>query len=413
MEETYFDILILGGGLAGGICFNELNKLGYNVGVIEKEDSLGGLLRSIQILDYQIDLGPHFFFHDRNDIQILNWVKSIDDKLVKMNPFAWNFPYSDITDPHHYPISTEQLKKSFPSITILHNNLNNCLNKDVSFEDYMLKIIDNQIYELYFKNYTEKFWGISPKNLSARWAPNKIRFSNHHEPFFGDLLCYRPLNGFNSFIDTLYRDVIHIKDKVVSARFDNDKLVSVIGEKRDYKAKYFINTIRPDIFISNEPLEVRGLFLIYVTLDSTFTIFKEDLVCWAYFPNNYSFTRLTDMKKACLLDSTAPTILCFEFPIASEYNNVYPFIEEVSNFLKKNYDISISEENITYMKINEQAPIPSFSNFIKINKLKQSIDRITNMICLGRFGKFEFMWMRDIISDSITAIKDININEDH
>ena len=38
-----FDVIVIGGGLAGGICARELCDLGYSVLVIEKEKNPGGL----------------------------------------------------------------------------------------------------------------------------------------------------------------------------------------------------------------------------------------------------------------------------------------------------------------------------------------------------------------------------------
>ena len=46
MTDTLYDIIIIGGGVSGLTVAHELNKKGYKILIIEKDDKFGGMVRS-------------------------------------------------------------------------------------------------------------------------------------------------------------------------------------------------------------------------------------------------------------------------------------------------------------------------------------------------------------------------------
>ena len=63
LTTSCLDVLVMGGGLAGCVCARELHDRGCKVLLVEKEDDVGGLLKGTALSGYDLDLGPHFFFH--------------------------------------------------------------------------------------------------------------------------------------------------------------------------------------------------------------------------------------------------------------------------------------------------------------------------------------------------------------
>src|SRR5207253_8473938 len=47
-----------------------------------------------------------------------------------------------------------------------------------SFEDWVSNQFGHRLFEIFFKTYTEKVWGISTRALSADWAGQRIRGLN-------------------------------------------------------------------------------------------------------------------------------------------------------------------------------------------------------------------------------------------
>ena len=55
-------ILILGAGVTGLSAAWKLSEHGYDVKVLDKENVVGGLAKTIKFNENYIDIGPHSFF---------------------------------------------------------------------------------------------------------------------------------------------------------------------------------------------------------------------------------------------------------------------------------------------------------------------------------------------------------------
>src|SRR5262249_59212155 len=46
---------------------------------------------------------------------------------------------------------------------------------EASFEDWIVNRFGRRLYEIFFKTYTEKVWGIPCSKIAAEWAAQRIR----------------------------------------------------------------------------------------------------------------------------------------------------------------------------------------------------------------------------------------------
>ena len=60
--------IIIGGGITGLSTAWKLSENGCKVNVIERDNSIGGLAKSIKIENYLFDIGPHSFFSEDEEI---------------------------------------------------------------------------------------------------------------------------------------------------------------------------------------------------------------------------------------------------------------------------------------------------------------------------------------------------------
>ena len=62
--------------------------------------------------------------------------------------------------------------------------------KEESFEDWVSNRFGRRLYELFFKSYTEKLWGVPATEIRAEWAAQRIKglsfFSAARAAFFGN-----------------------------------------------------------------------------------------------------------------------------------------------------------------------------------------------------------------------------------
>src|SRR5260370_20664425 len=72
-----------------------------------------------------------------------------------------------------------------------------------SFEDWVSNQFGRRLFEIFFKTYTEKVWGIPTSQLSADWAGQRIRGLNLLEVMRNALLPPSWRGGEHAIVKTL------------------------------------------------------------------------------------------------------------------------------------------------------------------------------------------------------------------
>ena len=184
--------LVLGGGPAGLTAGYLLGKTGRDVVVFEAEDQVGGLAKTVEIDGYRFDLGGHRFFTKVTEVDDL-WHEILGDEFLRrprMSRIYWNNRYLD------YPLRGSDVIRKLGPV-----ELTRCMasylraavkrNKvDDSLEDWVSNRFGRRLFELFFKSYTEKVWGVPTSEIRAEWAAQRIKglsfFSAARAAFFGN-----------------------------------------------------------------------------------------------------------------------------------------------------------------------------------------------------------------------------------
>jgi protoporphyrinogen oxidase len=172
--------VVLGGGLAGLTAGYMLAREGRNVVLLEGNDEVGGLSRTIRHGDFRFDLGGHRF-HTKN-LKTEGFVKDLlkGDYLVVnrkskiyMNNRFFNYPLKPSNALLGMGIPTtlkavsdygiERVKKVFRDP------------KNISLEDWVIAHFGRTMFTIYFKEYSEKVWGIECNRISEEWVSKRIR----------------------------------------------------------------------------------------------------------------------------------------------------------------------------------------------------------------------------------------------
>src|SRR5438477_10494376 len=88
---------ILGGGPAGLTAGYLLGKAGGKVVVLEADDQVGGLAKTVEVDGYRFDLGGHRFFTKSVEVDTL-WHEILGDEFLRrprMSRIYWNNRYLD------------------------------------------------------------------------------------------------------------------------------------------------------------------------------------------------------------------------------------------------------------------------------------------------------------------------------
>src|SRR3954464_3695026 len=89
--------LVLGGGPAGLTARYLLGKAGRDVVVLEAEEQVGGLAKTVEIDGYRFDLGGHRFFTKSIEVDTL-WHEILGEEFLlrpRLSRIYWNSRYLD------------------------------------------------------------------------------------------------------------------------------------------------------------------------------------------------------------------------------------------------------------------------------------------------------------------------------
>src|SRR3954469_12208629 len=185
--------VVIGGGPAGLSAGYLLAKAGRKVIVLEAEDQVGGLAKTVVDPDgYRFDLGGHRFFTKNQEVDDL-WHEIMGDEFLKrprMSRIFWRGKYLD------YPLKgTDVIKKLGPlelflcGMSYLWAAVKPKGRED-NFEQWVSNRFGRRLYNHFFKTYTEKVWGVPTTELRAEWAAQRIKglsfFSAAKAAFFGN-----------------------------------------------------------------------------------------------------------------------------------------------------------------------------------------------------------------------------------
>ncbi|OUW38390.1 MAG: hypothetical protein CBD44_01080 [Flavobacteriaceae bacterium TMED184] len=175
-----YDAIIIGAGPAGLSAAYELSKSDKKIIVLEKKNQVGGLAETKIFGEYRYDIGPHRFFTKNEEVNKL-FIKMLDKDAIAVNRLTrilFDGKYFD------YPLTP--LNALFglgiiESITIgfsyifarLRSYLK--LSKINNFEDWVIDKFGKKLFTNFFKNYTEKVWGIDCKDIGKDWAAQRIK----------------------------------------------------------------------------------------------------------------------------------------------------------------------------------------------------------------------------------------------
>ncbi len=253
MATSKKNILIIGAGPAGLTAGYELLKTqNFCVEIIEKENQIGGLAKTVDYKNYKYDIGPHHYVTESKEIE--EWWKNVisKDEFVKLNRFTRIYYNKHFFLYPLQPINALMGLNPFESIHCISSYFRYKLwpKKVKSYEDWLSNRFGKRLFEIFFKSYTEKLWGIKCDQISADWAAQRIKNFSLGKAmffaFFGKIFkkytprtilseFYYPVHGAGTLWDGVGKKIInsgygkiHTNKKVVSIEHDGKKILAVL-----------------------------------------------------------------------------------------------------------------------------------------------------------------------------------------
>jgi protoporphyrinogen oxidase len=169
--------IIVGAGPAGLTAAYLLARAGYPVTVLEADDMVGGISRTAQYNGYRFDIGGHRFFTKIAPVEAL-WHEILGDEFIsvpRLSRIHYGGKYFD------YPLKAANALSGLgivnASLMVLSYLKAHFWPNPVeeNLEQWVTNRFGKRLYEIFFKTYTEKVWGIPCTEIRAEWAAQRIQ----------------------------------------------------------------------------------------------------------------------------------------------------------------------------------------------------------------------------------------------
>jgi protoporphyrinogen oxidase len=176
--SMHTDIFVIGAGPAGLTAAYCLTRQTPSVTVIEKDPTyVGGISRTVRYKDFLFDIGGHRFFSKSKEVVDL-WREILPDDFIarpRLSRIYYGGKY------YSYPLSAFEALSNLGVATSAACMLSYAYAKakpiaePKSFHEWVRNQFGERLFQIFFKTYTEKVWGMSCDEISADWAAQRIK----------------------------------------------------------------------------------------------------------------------------------------------------------------------------------------------------------------------------------------------
>ena len=170
-------VIVVGAGPAGLTAAYLLSKAGVRVTVLEGDSTVGGISRTARYKEFRFDIGGHRFFTKVAPVQAL-WDEILGDELISVPRLSRIHYRGRFFD---YPIRAGNALRGLGPWNALAIALSYVrwhyrpYPVEETFEQWVTNRFGKRLYEIFFKTYTEKVWGIPCTEIRAEWAAQRIQ----------------------------------------------------------------------------------------------------------------------------------------------------------------------------------------------------------------------------------------------
>jgi protoporphyrinogen oxidase len=439
-------IVVVGGGVTGLSIAWKLSEKGYEVKVIEKDEFIGGLARSIKMGNYFFDIGPHAFTTKDEEIfkKVMDLFKSETGEMLytkRTVKMMFRGKYVD------YPLSVKVLLQMgiipaiMCSLSFAKSKIRTSIysligkktqNQNLTIKQWAIDSFGKYLYLNFFKPYTEQFWKIETSELSHRVIPsstktdftkalkhaliNKYLELSKREP--GELSLvereslprYYPKKGFGEITNRIGKQIksnggeIYTSQKVDKIILNSENSFDVKTKDKTFSGDFVVSTIPLNRVITKiKPLHEIGIIqsakkLEYLSLVLLYLITKKQniLGCLNCYFLDKPYNRISEMN--FFSENSSPqdeNILAVE--ISCHYgskmwknSNEEIFSMCIHGLEKDNFLKKADIINYKVFRFSSVYPIYRKDYDIHLKETQECFKKIKNFYSIGRQGQFYY-----------------------
>jgi UDP-galactopyranose mutase len=358
------DYMIVGAGFAGSVLAERLSSTGRSVLLVDVRNHIGG-----NAYDHHDDAGilvhrygPHIFH--TNSAEILQYLS----KFTKWRAYEHRVLASVHGQLVCIPINLDTINSLY-GLNLDASQMTSFLQaraepvKEIkTSEDVIVSQVGRELYDMFFRNYTRKQWGLDPSELDASVTARVPTRTNRDDRYFSDTYQAMPLQGFTRMFENM---LDHPRIKIL---LNTDYREAIDHVK--YGTLIFTGPIDAYFGYRYGKLPYRSIQFQHETHDQE--TFQP--VAVVNYPNDNLYTRITEFKHLTG-QKHSKTSIVYEYP-TSEGSPYYP--------------------------------IPRTENNELYRKYKRLADETPNVHFVGRLATYKYYNMDQVVGQALHAFKKIS-----
>lgn len=172
-------VVVLGAGCAGLAAARRLRDKGVPVVLVEAAGRVGGLAGGVELGGDIYEYGPHIFH--TTDAAVMADVKALMG--AELRPYERTIQIRFLGNYFKFPLSIPDVLQKLPPTTVIHAAFSFLfhfvkglfIRPEVENSETLLRrYYGDVLYRLFFKDYIERVWGVSPAQFSPSFARERI-----------------------------------------------------------------------------------------------------------------------------------------------------------------------------------------------------------------------------------------------
>jgi len=444
------ETVILGAGLAGLGAGYALSGSGTDVLVIEADATVGGLAKTVNHRGFRFDLGGHRFKTSSKKTEHLVRQVLKDELLVVRRSSKillrgkyFDYPLKPLNAISGLGIPTasriildyavEQLRQRIRDTQI------------VSLEDWVVRHFGRTLFNIYFKEYSEKVWGIDCSRICMEWMEQRIQRLSLGKAVRNALFKYSgsgmhtlaseflyPSLGIGRIAERLKGEIeksnpVITNSRIVKINHSGCRIENVTtrtgSQTCNYKGNEFISSIPvatlvqllhpkppPDVLEAASRLKYRDLVIVTIMInrervtDQTWIYIPEKKIPFGriHEPTNWSRKMAPEGKTLLVTEH-----FCFRGDdtwSASDQDLADRTITNLADlgFIKRHEVI-----DKVILRIPRAYPLFETGYTEQHEKICNYLDRYRNLRLIGRGGMFRYYNMDHALESGIAAAEEI------
>lgn len=439
---------IIGAGPAGLSCGLELARAGVDVTIYEALPQIGGMCRSIDLWGMRADLGPHRFFS--MDKKVNNfWMEPIKEDFVLVDRLTRIFYNKKF---FQYPIKPFDAFSKLGIAESIHCGASyiasqfSVQNDEKTFAQWVSKRFGKRLYEIFFKSYSEKLWGIPCDELDASFAAQRIKGLNLYEAiksaFTGAKTKHKtlveqfayPVMGASQPYEKMAAEISERGGKIklttnangLEVKSDGICLYTDEGNKAfDHVVSTMpltdviegCSTFDQSVRDAASRLKYRNTILVYLLVNAK-KVFQDN---WIYVHAPFLKTgRITNFRNwsAKMIENSSKTILAMEYWANDDDPLWLASDKELGDLAAREMAETalVCAEDIEdahIIRLHRSYPVYASGYEKHLAVLQKAIDLIPGLTCIGRNGSFKYNNQDHSILMGLLASENIVGKSDH